>query len=222
MKPSTGAAVRLHRNAVRDRPESLSAFKWNACPPSPEYPTSRRSAGNSGFSRPLVWRRYGWAYRSRVGAMRANCQRQRCMHVERQHLCPLGRDASLGSAICWQIRDLREVRLPEGFGCHEVPVALRQKVERPTPAVPCRRRSDPGEFRWRREARRVARRIGTWWNLFVLASPSHAETNNSACTIAACGGALENRVAVAAFAQRGNEYFICLTGRGLSTHVEGA
>jgi hypothetical protein len=38
MNPSTGAAVRLHRNAVRDRPESLSAFKWNACPPSPEYP----------------------------------------------------------------------------------------------------------------------------------------------------------------------------------------
>src|SRR5580692_9558883 len=38
MTPSTGAAVRLHRNAVRDRPESLSAFKWNACPPSPEYP----------------------------------------------------------------------------------------------------------------------------------------------------------------------------------------
>jgi DDE family transposase len=34
MKPSTGAAVRLHRNAVRDRPESLSAFTWNACPPS--------------------------------------------------------------------------------------------------------------------------------------------------------------------------------------------
>ena len=38
MMPSTGAAVRLHRNAVRHRPESLSAFKWNACPPSPEYP----------------------------------------------------------------------------------------------------------------------------------------------------------------------------------------
>lgn len=36
MKPSTGADVRLHRNAVRDRPESLSAFVWNACPPSPE------------------------------------------------------------------------------------------------------------------------------------------------------------------------------------------
>ena len=43
MKPSTGAAVRLHRNAVRDRPESLSAFKWNACPPSPEYPYSLKS-----------------------------------------------------------------------------------------------------------------------------------------------------------------------------------
>jgi hypothetical protein len=37
MKPSTGAAVRNHRIAVRDRPESLSAFKWNARPPSPEY-----------------------------------------------------------------------------------------------------------------------------------------------------------------------------------------
>jgi len=36
MTPSTGAAVRLHRNAVRVRPDSLSAFKWNACPPSPE------------------------------------------------------------------------------------------------------------------------------------------------------------------------------------------
>lgn len=36
MKPSTGDAVRLHWNALRDRPDSLSAFKWNACPPSPE------------------------------------------------------------------------------------------------------------------------------------------------------------------------------------------
>ena len=36
MKPSMGAAVRLHRNAVRDRPDLLSAFKWNACPSSPE------------------------------------------------------------------------------------------------------------------------------------------------------------------------------------------
>jgi hypothetical protein len=25
-----------HRNALRHRPDSLSAFKWKACPPSPE------------------------------------------------------------------------------------------------------------------------------------------------------------------------------------------
>jgi hypothetical protein len=31
-------AANIHRNAVRVRPESLSAFKWNACPPPPEYP----------------------------------------------------------------------------------------------------------------------------------------------------------------------------------------
>ena len=36
MRLSTGTAVRLHRNAVRHRPDSLSALKWNACPPSPE------------------------------------------------------------------------------------------------------------------------------------------------------------------------------------------
>jgi hypothetical protein len=44
MKPSTGAAVRNHRIAVRDRPESLSAFKWNACPPSPESAVERTIA----------------------------------------------------------------------------------------------------------------------------------------------------------------------------------
>src|SRR5262249_14887710 len=36
MKPSTGAAVRDHRNAVRDRSESLSAFNRNRCPQSSE------------------------------------------------------------------------------------------------------------------------------------------------------------------------------------------
>jgi len=36
MKPSTGTAVRDHRNAVRDRSESVSAINWNACPQSPE------------------------------------------------------------------------------------------------------------------------------------------------------------------------------------------
>src|SRR5713101_7165370 len=36
LKPSTGAAVRDHRNAVRDRSESLSAINRNTCPQSPE------------------------------------------------------------------------------------------------------------------------------------------------------------------------------------------
>src|ERR1700688_575824 len=35
-KPSMGAAVRDHRNAVRDRSESLSAINRNPCPQSPE------------------------------------------------------------------------------------------------------------------------------------------------------------------------------------------
>ena len=42
MKPSMGAAVRLHRNAVRDRPDSLSAFKRNACPLSAESAISAK------------------------------------------------------------------------------------------------------------------------------------------------------------------------------------
>jgi hypothetical protein len=36
LKPSTGAAVCDHRNAVRDRSESLSAIDRNHCPHSPE------------------------------------------------------------------------------------------------------------------------------------------------------------------------------------------
>src|SRR5712672_654048 len=36
LKPSMGAAVRDHRNAVRDRSESLSAIDRNHCPHSPE------------------------------------------------------------------------------------------------------------------------------------------------------------------------------------------
>src|SRR6266849_2925114 len=36
LKPSMGAAVRDHRNAVRDRSESLSAINRNTCPHSPE------------------------------------------------------------------------------------------------------------------------------------------------------------------------------------------
>src|SRR6202162_6320037 len=36
LKPSMGAAVRDHRNAGRDRSESLSAINRNTCPQSPE------------------------------------------------------------------------------------------------------------------------------------------------------------------------------------------
>jgi hypothetical protein len=39
LKPSRGAAVRDHRNAVRDRSESLSAIDRNHCPHSPESAT---------------------------------------------------------------------------------------------------------------------------------------------------------------------------------------
>src|SRR5262249_45820732 len=41
MKPSTGAAVRDHRNAVRDRSESLSAFNRNRCPQSSQSARAR-------------------------------------------------------------------------------------------------------------------------------------------------------------------------------------
>ena len=43
LQPSTGAAVRDHRNAVRHRPESVSAINRNHCPPSPESAASRRT-----------------------------------------------------------------------------------------------------------------------------------------------------------------------------------
>ena len=44
LKPSTGAAVRDHRNAVRDRSESLSAIDRNHCPHSPESAITHRRA----------------------------------------------------------------------------------------------------------------------------------------------------------------------------------
>src|SRR5258706_5766626 len=52
LKPSTGATVRDHRNAVRDRSESLSAIHWKLCPQSPESASSgsrrqKRRRGNS-------------------------------------------------------------------------------------------------------------------------------------------------------------------------------
>src|SRR6266446_7981270 len=40
LKPSTGATVRDHRNAVRDQSESLSAIDRNHCPHSPESATA--------------------------------------------------------------------------------------------------------------------------------------------------------------------------------------
>src|SRR5258706_10314769 len=42
LKPSMGAAVRDHRNAVRDRSESLSAINRNTCPQSPESAIRKR------------------------------------------------------------------------------------------------------------------------------------------------------------------------------------
>src|ERR1700675_3964923 len=52
LKPSTGAAVRDHRNAVRDGSESLSAINRNPCPQSPEsavrYQLARETANGGG------------------------------------------------------------------------------------------------------------------------------------------------------------------------------
>src|ERR1700692_712166 len=42
LKLSMGATVRDHRNAVRDRSESLSAIDRNHCPHSPEFAVHRR------------------------------------------------------------------------------------------------------------------------------------------------------------------------------------
>src|SRR6202790_2225136 len=45
LKLSTGATVRDHRNAVRDRSESLSAIDRNHCPHSPESADGARRRG---------------------------------------------------------------------------------------------------------------------------------------------------------------------------------
>jgi hypothetical protein len=62
MKPSTGATVRNHRNAVRLRPESVSAFKWNHCPQSPESAIKERGKGKR-----AVWTRIGAAWTQEKG-----------------------------------------------------------------------------------------------------------------------------------------------------------
>jgi hypothetical protein len=57
LKPSTGAAVRDHRNAVRDRSESLSAIDRNHRPHSPESAAVGETwpNPNSACSRRSVW-----------------------------------------------------------------------------------------------------------------------------------------------------------------------
>ena len=52
LKPSTGAAVRDHRNAVRDRSESLSAIDRNHCPHSPESAGQPQRADGRRFAPP--------------------------------------------------------------------------------------------------------------------------------------------------------------------------
>jgi len=59
LKPSRGAAVRDHRNAVRDRSESLSAIDRNHCPHSPESAPCASSFCSSLTRSPRckLWRR---------------------------------------------------------------------------------------------------------------------------------------------------------------------
>src|SRR5258705_4504354 len=49
LKPSMGAAVRDHRNAVRDRSESLAAINRNTCPQSPESALIQYSLNKASF-----------------------------------------------------------------------------------------------------------------------------------------------------------------------------
>src|SRR3984893_3898937 len=63
LKLSTGATVRDHRNAVRDRSESLSAIDRNDCPHSPESAASGKMRW-----RPLLIIAEAPEFRRRVGA----------------------------------------------------------------------------------------------------------------------------------------------------------
>ena len=51
---------------------------------------------------------------------------------------------------------------------------------------------------------------------------SHAETNNSACAIAARRAGLKNWRSLTALAKCGDEHFVCLACCCLSAHVEGS
>ena len=58
IKPSTGIAVRVHRNAVRDRSERPSAIDRNHCPFSPESAVKENSeAPRSWHATHVAWPR---------------------------------------------------------------------------------------------------------------------------------------------------------------------
>src|SRR5262249_42363806 len=66
MKPSTGAAVRDHRNAVRDRSESLSAFNRNRCPQSSESAAEIAAAVAPAAHAVLLVDQAGWHMSTRL------------------------------------------------------------------------------------------------------------------------------------------------------------
>src|SRR5258708_1840429 len=88
LKPSMGAAVRDHRNAVRDRSESLSAINRNTCPQSPESAL--------------------YADRTSTATMRANQMRLWFASMAYVLLCALRRiglhDTEYAKATCGTIR----------------------------------------------------------------------------------------------------------------------
>jgi len=51
---------------------------------------------------------------------------------------------------------------------------------------------------------------------------SHAEADNSVCTIAAHCAALKHWRSLTALTKRGDEHFVCLACRSFSAHVEGS
>src|SRR5271168_201624 len=62
LKPSTGAAVRDHRNAVRDASESLSAINRKPCPQSPESAPWPKNPPNLAYRNPLFTRVFHWPW----------------------------------------------------------------------------------------------------------------------------------------------------------------